>query len=127
MFKSFSALTVLALTCTHASAQFGTAQVITSPIAEPQDVTGADIDGDGDLDLVAASLGDSFATGSGGLVTWYENLGGGSFGPLQVVRPLDGATSVRAADINGDGHIQLSDLLDLLQFFGLYCSEVDDL
>ena len=30
-------------------------------------------------------------------------------------------------DINGDGHIQLEDLLDLLQFFGLYCSEVDDL
>ncbi|MDB0025428.1 hypothetical protein N9D95_02700 [Flavobacteriales bacterium] len=28
-------------------------------------------------------------------------------------------------DLNGDGHIQLADLLDLLQFFGLYCTEID--
>ena len=28
-------------------------------------------------------------------------------------------------DLNGDGHIQLTDLLDLLQFFGLYCTEID--
>ena len=42
---------------------------------------------------------------------------------------MDNGTCIAScyADINGDGHIQLSDLLDLLQFFGLYCSEVEDL
>ncbi|MGB0179856.1 MAG: hypothetical protein ACPF8U_07350 [Flavobacteriales bacterium] len=42
---------------------------------------------------------------------------------------MDNGTCISSCygDINGDGHIQLSDLLDLLQFFGLYCSEVDDL
>ena len=42
---------------------------------------------------------------------------------------MDNGTCIAScyADINGDGHIQLSDLLDLLQFFGLYCSEVADL
>ena len=42
---------------------------------------------------------------------------------------MDNGTCISSCygDINGDGHIQLSDLLDLLQFFSLYCSEVDDL
>ena len=42
---------------------------------------------------------------------------------------MDNGTCISSCygDINGDGHIQLEDLLDLLQFFGLYCSEVDDL
>ena len=42
---------------------------------------------------------------------------------------MDNGTCISSCygDINGDGHIQLSDLLDLLQFFGLYCSEVGDL
>ena len=42
---------------------------------------------------------------------------------------MDNGTCISSCygDVNGDGHIQLSDLLDVLQFFGLYCSEVEDL
>ena len=49
-----------------------------------------------------------------------------NYNPLAT---MDNGTCVSSCygDLNGDGHIQLEDLLDLLQFFGLYCSEVDDL
>ena len=49
-----------------------------------------------------------------------------NYNPLAT---MDNGTCIAScyADINGDGHIQLSDLLDLLQFFGLYCTEVADL
>ena len=42
---------------------------------------------------------------------------------------MDNGTCISSCygDINGDGHIQLSDLLDVLQFFGLYCSDAEDL
>ena len=42
---------------------------------------------------------------------------------------MDNGTCISSCygDVNGDGHIQLSDLLDVLQFFGLYCSDVEDL
>lgn len=40
---------------------------------------------------------------------------------------MDNGTCISSCygDLNGDGHIQLSDLLDLLQGFGLYCDEID--
>ncbi|MEC8511300.1 MAG: VCBS repeat-containing protein [Planctomycetota bacterium] len=56
-----------------------------------------DLDGDGDADvLAAASYSDA--------ITWYENLGGGSFGPEQVITTsTDSAQSVYATDLDGDG------------------------
>ena len=49
-----------------------------------------------------------------------------NYNPLAT---MDNGTCISSCygDLNGDGHIQLEDLLDLLQFFGLYCYEVDDL
>lgn len=40
---------------------------------------------------------------------------------------MDNGTCISSCygNLNGDGHIQLSDLLDLLQGFGLYCDEID--
>jgi hypothetical protein len=73
----------------------------------------ADLDADGDLDLVSFSR-DSDA------IYWHENMGGSSgsfarhvvvqdpdgiFGPLEGF--ADGATSVDAADMDGDGDIDL--------------------
>ena len=61
------------------------------------DVSAVDMDGDGDLDVLSASIDDD-------KVAWYENLGGGSFGPQQVVTTApDGVNSARAADVDGDG------------------------
>ena len=57
---------------------FGVRQEITNLTNSPKDVEAADLDGDGDIDLVSASRVDDE-------VAWYENLGGGSFGPQQIL------------------------------------------
>lgn len=80
---------------------FGNGTVIDSTASDAQDVHAADIDGDGDSDVLSAT--------SGGIVL-YENDGGGSFekqfiadttgsGPSSV----ENVRSVYAADIDGDG------------------------
>ena len=40
---------------------------------------------------------------------------------------MDNGTCVTSCpgDLNGDGNVQLNDLLDLLQVYGLYCDEID--
>ncbi len=77
---------------------FGPQQVITTLADGAQSVFAADVDGDGDLDVLSAAF-------EGDRVAWYENTDGqGSFGPEQVITALaDGAQSVFAADLDGDG------------------------
>jgi len=60
----------------------------------------ADLDGDGDLDIVATTyVGDS--------VVWYEN-DGGNFGAAQTIGAnINGSTDVAAGDIDGDGDVDL--------------------
>jgi len=61
------------------------------------DVLGADIDGDGDLDVVSASHWDN-------KIAWYENLDGlGDFGSQQIISTqATWAMDVFVADIDGD-------------------------
>ena len=59
----------------------------------------ADLDGDGDQDVLSAS-----STSSNSKIAWYENDGQGNFGDQQVITTqADGARSVYATDLDGDG------------------------
>lgn len=78
-------------------AQFGLPNLISKGV-EPNDVTIADIDQDGDDDLIIAS-----GTGD---VLWHENLGKGKFASLKVLKASDYSEShwlgIWVLDLNGD-------------------------
>lgn len=65
-------------------------------------VVAADLDGDGDLDAIAASRNDN-------TVAWFENTdGAGAFSNEQVVvDDAAGVVDVHAADLDGDGDVDL--------------------
>ncbi len=72
-------------------------RLIATDLHEPASVHAADLDGDGDPDVLAASSHD-------GTITWYENIGGGAFAPQHVLATdAEGAASVHATDLDGDG------------------------
>jgi hypothetical protein len=76
---------------------FGPQQIISQSANFAMSVFAADLDGDGDTDVLSASQDDKIA--------WYENVdGAGAFGPQQIISTLaNGAQSVFAADLDGDG------------------------
>ena len=81
---------------------FGPQQVITTEVDNAASVYAADLDGDGDLDVLSASTDDN-------KIAWYENTDGfGSFGPQDVITRAAGqAWSVYAGDVDGDGDLDV--------------------
>lgn len=64
-------------------------------------VRAADLDGDGDVDVLSASLNDN-------RIAWYENDGSGTFGAQQIITTLvNYAAAVEAVDIDGDGDLDV--------------------
>ncbi len=75
--------------------------VITTDAAGARTVATADLDGDGDLDVLSASRSDN-------KVAWYENLGNGNFGSQSLISSTaDGAFSVITADVDLDGDLDV--------------------
>jgi hypothetical protein len=76
--------------------------IITTNADKARSAYAADMDGDGDLDLLSASQEDD-------TVAWYENDGGGSplFTTHIISTNADGVQSVHAADVDGDGDIDV--------------------
>ena len=70
---------------------FGPQQVITTAATRAQSVYAIDLDGDGDLDVLSASMGDD-------KIAWYEQL-----------------ASLAAGDANGDFHFDQRDVVQVLQ------------
>ncbi|MEL6561003.1 MAG: FG-GAP-like repeat-containing protein [Bacteroidota bacterium] len=75
-------------------------QTITGNATSPRSVFAADIDGDGDMDVLSASTSDD-------RIAWYENNGSQSFTQNTISTDADGASSVYAADIDGDGDMDV--------------------
>ncbi|CAM9203924.1 unnamed protein product, partial [Ectocarpus sp. 8 AP-2014] len=81
--------------------------------AEPagaKDVVTADIDGDGDFDIISASFDGSHSDGDfpDGRLIWIENTdGAGTFGDGKAIDSLDSARSVVAVDLDNDGDADL--------------------
>jgi len=83
---------------------FASISKITETALNAQGVTVADIDNDGDLDVISASSGDN-------TIAWYRNLGEhGRFCEVKNIVDTSavGARTVVAADLDGDGHIDLA-------------------
>lgn len=81
---------------------FGPERVVSSQVRGSMIVAAADLDGDGDLELISGSQGD-------GKVAWFENVGGAPvFGPEQIITlEAAGVYFVAAADVNGDGRLDV--------------------
>ena len=79
-----------------------TARTITSSAYAARSVYAADIDNDGDMDVLSASALDD-------KIAWYENDGAGdpSFTTRTITTSADAAASVYAADIDNDGDLDV--------------------
>jgi len=96
-------LVVVSMSCPALYAGFKPEQhvIVQSETNGATSVYAADLDADGDLDVLSASWNDN-------KIAWYANDGTGHFGAQQVITTeADGAQCVYAADLDGDGDLDV--------------------
>ncbi len=93
----------------NSNAQFGEQQIITTDALNANSVFAVDIDGDGNLDVLSASVDDD-------KIAWYKNTDGlGNFSAQQIISTnANGAANVIATDLDNDGDMDVisSSVLD---------------
>src|SRR5262245_24608054 len=79
-----------------------TERIVTAAVDDPRTLFAADLDGDGDKDVLSASVNDD-------RVAWYENDGAAppQWTSHTIAADRDGAFSGCAADLDGDGHMDV--------------------
>nr|WP_245210927.1 FG-GAP-like repeat-containing protein [Prochlorococcus marinus] len=79
-----------------------TAATIATNADHVREITVADMDGDGDLDILSASENDDS-------IAWYENNGAAdpTFTKAVIATSADGAQDVQVADMDGDGDLDI--------------------
>ncbi len=80
------------------SGVFGLEQIVTTNVFDPWALFAADVNGDGTMDAISASLNDD-------KVAWYNNVDGqGNFdGEYNITGHANEPRSIKNADIDGDG------------------------
>jgi hypothetical protein len=66
-----------------------------------------DLDGDGDLDIVATSWVNFWTDAGRAALVWYENDGKQSFTPRTIATRPAGLTSIQLVDVTGDGALDV--------------------
>ena len=66
----------------------------------------ADVDGDGDMDVLSASFDDDE-------IAWYENDGSENFTDHTISTLAYGAVSIHAKDVDGDGNMDMLSASDV--------------
>ncbi|MED5447934.1 MAG: FG-GAP-like repeat-containing protein, partial [Planctomycetota bacterium] len=79
---------------------FGGENTITTTADGGESVLAVDVDGDGDIDVLAASSNDD-------TIAWFENDGNESFTPHDITTDADRVYSIFSADVDGDGDIDV--------------------
>ncbi len=81
---------------------------IDSTMSAPYSIVAAEIDGDGDIDVIAADYNDD-------LIVWWENLNGlGTSWSKHIIREdYDGANNVISCDLNSDGYVDVLGTCDI--------------
>ena len=99
---------------------FGVRQAVSvAPIVSPQDVLTADIDGDGDADIVTASYNDD-------KISWFENNGTGEFETQYIISTeSDGIKSIFAIDLDGDSDVDIISASELDNTVAWYSNNGD--
>ena len=102
VYISFAGARLQWLENTDGQGNFGPPQLISNNTPAGANVQGDDIDGDGDIDIVAA-------IGQLDTAAWYENLDGqGSFSSANIITTnANGIISVDIADMDGDGDLDV--------------------
>lgn len=87
---------------TDGNGTFGPEKIINSTVNNAFRVSAADLDNDGDMDVISASFNDD-------QIAWYKNTDGqGTFGPAIIISNVaQGASFVSTGDLDGDGGIDV--------------------
>ena len=70
--------------------------VIATSADNPQKLSIADMDNDGDLDIISTSLDDS-------TLAWYKNNGDSTFTAVDIAENVSGADGLKVGDMDSDG------------------------
>ncbi len=77
-----------------------TEHLISTNANNPWDILAADLDQDGDMDVVTASSGDN-------TIAWYENDGNLQFSKRILSTTANSTRSIHVADVDGDGDLDV--------------------
>jgi FG-GAP-like repeat len=81
---------------------------VLAKVPAPAHAEVVDLDGDGNIDIIVACLGQFFPTDEKvGSVVWLRGRGDGTFEPTTLLRDVGRVADVQAADFHGNGKLDL--------------------